>query len=325
MFTMRFDMRAPAFGAPRADLYRAAIEMTAWAEEKGALGVQVCEHHRSADGYLPAPLILASALAARTKKLPIQVAALIVPLHDPVALAEQMAVLDLVSGGRVAYVVAIGYVPAEYAMFGQEMKGRGARLEESVRVMQRLWAGEEFEYQGRRVKVTPPPHTPGGPALMLGGGVAATARRAARLGLGILAMGSDPNIEAIYREACKAEGRAPGLCINPTPGVPLSVFVSRDPDAVWKKWGPHLLHDAQAYAEWMGDDIESATKSTAPTVEALRAENGNYRILSPDEAVAEIRKNGRVMLQPLCGGMPIDYAWESLETLARDVLPRVGA
>ena len=325
MFTMRFDMRAPAFGAPRADLYRAALEMAAWGEENGCLGLQVCEHHRSADGYLPAPLILASAFAARTKKIPIQVAALILPLHDPVEMAEQMAVLDLVSAGRVAYVVAIGYVPAEYAMFGREMKGRGKRLEESVSVMKRLWAGEEFEYEGRRVKVTPPPHTPGGPAMMLGGGVPATARRAAKLGLGVLGMGGDPNFEKIYQEACRAEGREPGLCINPTPGVPLSVFVSRDPDAAWKKWGPHLLHDAQAYAEWMGDDIESATKSLAPSVEALRAENGNYQILSPDEAVAAIRKNGALMLQPLCGGMPIEYAWESLETIARDVLPRVRA
>lgn len=323
MFTMRLDMRAPAFGAPRADLYRAALEMAEWGEKNGCAGVQVCEHHRSADGYLPAPLILASAIAARTKTLPIQVAALIVPLHDPVELAEQMAVLDLVSGGRVAYVLAIGYVPAEYAMFGREMKGRGKRLEESVRVMQRLWKGEEFDYEGRRVKVTPLPHTPGGPFLMIGGGVAAVAKRAARLGLGALAMGNDPNFEAIYRDACRAEGREPGICINPKPGIPLSVFVSRDPEAAWKKWGPHLLHDAQAYAEWMGDDIESATKSTAPTVEALRAENGNYQIVTPDQAVELIRKNGTLMLQPLCGGMPIEYAWESLETLARDVLPRV--
>ena len=59
MFTMRFDMRAPDFGAPRADLYRAAIEMAAWAEDKGCAAVQVCEHHRSKDGYLPAPMILA--------------------------------------------------------------------------------------------------------------------------------------------------------------------------------------------------------------------------------------------------------------------------
>jgi hypothetical protein len=75
----------------------------------------------------------------------------------------------------------------------------------------------------------------------------------------------------------------------------------------------------------MGDDIESATKSTAPSVEALRAEHGNYQIVTPDEAVELIRKHGSLMLQPLCGGMPIEYAWESLETLARDVLPRVKA
>ena len=119
MFMMRLDMRAPDFGAPKADLYRAAIEMAVWAEEKGCVAVQVCEHHRSQDGYLPAPMILASAIAARTKTLPIQVAALIVPLHDPVELAEQMAVLDIIAAGRVGFVVAIGYVPAEYAMFGR--------------------------------------------------------------------------------------------------------------------------------------------------------------------------------------------------------------
>ncbi|MEZ4289642.1 MAG: LLM class flavin-dependent oxidoreductase [Myxococcota bacterium] len=189
--------------------------------------------------------------------------------------------------------------------------------------MQRLWAGEEFEYQGRPVKVTPLPHTPGGPAMMMGGGVAATARRAARLGMGMLAMGNDPNLETIYAEACRAEGREPGICINPTPGAAMSAFVAKDPDEAWAKWGPHLLHDAQAYAEWMGDDIGSATKSIAGSVEALRAENGNYRIFSVDEAVEEIRKNGVMMTQPLCGGMPIDYAWESLETLVREVLPRV--
>jgi alkanesulfonate monooxygenase SsuD/methylene tetrahydromethanopterin reductase-like flavin-dependent oxidoreductase (luciferase family) len=323
MFTMRFDMRAPDFGAPKADLYRAALEMASWGEENGCMAVQVCEHHRSKDGYLPAPMILASAIAARTKTLPIQVAALIVPLHDPVSLAEQMAVLDIVAAGRVNFVVAIGYVAYEYAMFGREMKGRGARLEESVRVMQRLWAGEEFEYEGRPVKVTPLPHTPGGPTLFMGGGIAATAHRAARLGLGMLAMGTDPNLETIYKEACEAEGIEPGLCINPTSGAPMSAFVARDPDEAWAKWGPHLLHDAQAYAEWMGESISAATKSIAGSVEELRAENGNYRIFSVDEAIEEVRSNGVVMTQPLCGGMPIDYAWESLETLVQDVLPKV--
>ena len=323
MFTMRFDMRAPDFGAPRADLYKAALEMAEWGESRGCVAIQVCEHHRSRDGYLPAPMIMASAIAARTKTTPVQVAALIVPLHDPVELAEQMAVLDIVSSGRVSYVVAIGYVPAEYAQFGREMKGRGKRLEESVRVMQRLWRGEEFEYEGRAVKVTPLPHSPGGPVLMMGGGVAVTAKRAARLGLGMVAMGTDPNLETIYQEACKAEGIEPGMCLNPVSGAPMSAFVARDPDQAWAKWGPHLLHDAQAYAEWMGDDIDSATKSIASSVEELRAEKGNYQILSVDEAVSEIRESGILLTQPLCGGMPIDYAWESLTTIVDDVLPQV--
>jgi alkanesulfonate monooxygenase SsuD/methylene tetrahydromethanopterin reductase-like flavin-dependent oxidoreductase (luciferase family) len=323
MYTLRFDMRAPDFGAPGADLYRAAIEMVAWGEEHGCMSVQVCEHHRSEDGYLPTPMILASAMAARTKRLPIQIAALIVPLHDPVELAEQMAVLDLISAGRVSYVVAIGYVEAEYSMFGRALKGRGQRLEECIHVMRRAWSGEEFEFEDRVVRVTPLPLTEGGPMMLMGGGVAASARRAARLGMGMIAMGSDPNLETIYREACEAEGRTPGLCINPEPGLAMSAFVSRDPDEAWAKWGPHLLHDARAYAAWMGDGIDSATKSVATSVEELRAAKGSYRIFSPDEAVAEIKNHGALFMQPLCGGLPIDYAWESLETLARDVLPRL--
>jgi hypothetical protein len=73
----------------------------------------------------------------------------------------------------------------------------------------------------------------------------------------------------------------------------------------------------------MGDDRDSATKSIASSVEELRAEKGNYQILSVDEAVSEIRESGILLTQPLCGGMPIDYAWESLTTIVDDVLPQV--
>jgi alkanesulfonate monooxygenase SsuD/methylene tetrahydromethanopterin reductase-like flavin-dependent oxidoreductase (luciferase family) len=204
----------------------------------------------------------------------------------------------------------------------REMKGRGKRMEECLEVMQRAWRGEEFEYEGRPVKVTPAPFTPGGPPLLMGGGTPVTARRAARFGMGMLAMG-DPDLERVYLEACKEAGTQPGLFVNPEAGTPNSAFVARDPDEAWAKWGPHLLHDAQAYAEWMGDDIDASSKSIAATVEALRAEDGNYRIFSVDEAVAEIEKRGHIGLQPLCGGLPPEYAWESLETLVTDVLPRV--
>ena len=88
MFTLRFDMRAKDGSGSAPDLYAAAIEMAAFAEQHGAAAVVVCEHHASPDGYLPTPLLLASALAARTTRIPIQVAALLVPLHDPIELAE---------------------------------------------------------------------------------------------------------------------------------------------------------------------------------------------------------------------------------------------
>ncbi len=320
MFTLRFDMRAKDGPGSAPDLYAAALEMAAWAEEHGAAAVVVSEHHASADGYLPAPLVLASAIAARTTRIPIQVGALLVPLHDPIELAEQMAVLDLISRGRVSYVCAVGYRPEEYAMFGRDMKRRGRRMEESLAVLRRAWTGEPFAYEGRPVCVTPRPATPGGPLLWMGGNSEAVVRRAAKLGMGMLTQGGDPKLEEIYRVACAEHGTRPQLFLNPTRDVPTSCFVAENPERAWRELGPYLLHDAQMYAAWMGES-DAISKSTAADVEALRRENGAYRILTPEQAVALIRKNGMLMLQPLCGGLPPKLAWPSLELLAAKVLP----
>ena len=322
MFTLRFDMRAKDGPGSAADLYATAIEMAVFCEQHGGAAVVVSEHHASPDGYLPAPLVLASAIAARTKRLPIQVAALLVPLHDPIELAEQMAVLDLISGGRVSYVCAVGYRREEYAMFGRDMKRRGRRIEESIAVMRRAWSGEPFTYEGRPVRVTPRPATPGGPVLMMGGGSEVAVRRAARLGLGMVTQGGDPALERIYREACAEHGQKPQLFLHPSGDVPMSCFVAEDLDRAWRELGPYLLHDAQMYAAWMGEG-HAVSKSVATSVTALRAESGAYRIFTPEQAVAQIRRNGLLMLQPLCGGLPPKLAWPSLELLAERVLPAV--
>jgi alkanesulfonate monooxygenase SsuD/methylene tetrahydromethanopterin reductase-like flavin-dependent oxidoreductase (luciferase family) len=253
MFMLRFDMRAKDGPASAADLYAAAVEMAAWGEAQGAITAAVSEHHASPDGYLPAPLVLASAIAARTTRLPIQVAALLVPLHDPIALAEQMAVLDLLSRGRVSYVCAVGYRPEEYAMFGRDFRTRGRRIEESLGVLRRAWTGEPFEYQGRPVCVTPRPATPGGPVLFMGGNSPAAVRRAARLGMGMLTQGGDASLEKLYRDTCTEYGTTPQLFMNPTGDAPMSSFVAEDPDRAWRELGPYLLHDAQMYAAWMGE------------------------------------------------------------------------
>lgn len=320
MFLLRFDMRAPDFGAPTTDLYAAALEMAVWAEERGCLQIVVSEHHGSPDGYLPSPLILAAAIAGRTSRIPIQIGALIVPLHDPIRLAEEMAVLDIVSGGRVSYVTAVGYVPEEFAMAGVALEGRGRRMDDCLEVMRKAWTGEPFEHAGRRVRVTPKPSTPGGPLLWMGGNSRAAARRAARFDMGLLAQGLNPELVDIYAAECARLGRTPKACINPPSSMVTSAFIAEDPDRAWAEYGPHLLHDARMYASWLGD-AASVSKSMATSVEELRAQKGAYQIFTPEQAVAYVRANGVLLLQPLCGGLPPEIAWRSLELLDAKVLP----
>lgn len=323
MYLMRFDMRAPAFSSANSqELYRAALEMAVWGEEHDCVQIVISEHHGSEDGYLPSPLILASAMAGRTKSIEIQVGALIVPLYDPLRLAEDMAVLDLVSGGRVSYATGVGYLEAEFARLDIPFKERGKRMDESLEAMRSAWTGEPFEYRGRTVRVTPKPGSPGGPRMLMGGNTRVAARRAARFGMGMMSQGLNPNLESIYREECERLGVEPGICLNPQAGLVMTSFVSEDPDRAWAEIGPHMLHDAQMYAKWLGGTI-SVSKSTAQSVDELRAQKGAYQIYTPDEAVAYVKKNHILMLQPLCGGLPPKVAWASLELIADKVLPRL--
>ena len=163
MFTLRFDMRAPDWAGPAADLYGAAIDMCEWAETRGAALAVLSEHHGADDGHLPAPLTLASAIAARTRTLAILLAAVAIPLWDPVRLAEEMSVLDLISRGRVWYAFGVGHRHEEYEHFGADMATRGRVADEMLAVLGPMVRGEVVEYRGRRVRVTPPCATDGGP------------------------------------------------------------------------------------------------------------------------------------------------------------------
>ena len=144
------------------------------------------EHHAAVDGHLPSPLILASAIAARTKVLNILVAAAVLPLYHPVRLAEDIAVLDNLSKGRVTYVFGIGHRPEEYEHIGVNPRHRGRIADDQLALILELLKGEPVDLDGRRVHVTPVPSTPGGPRLMIAGGTAAAARRAGRHGLGFM-------------------------------------------------------------------------------------------------------------------------------------------
>src|SRR5262249_60340246 len=158
----------------------------------------VAEHHGVDDGSLPAPLTLAAAIAGRTRRININIAALLVPLHDPVRLAEELAVLDLASGSRVGFVAGLGYREEEFAMAGVDRKARGRLLEEYVQVLRQAWTGEPFEWHGRTIRVTPRPCSE--PLMLVGGSTAAAARRAARLRLGFFPAIGDAHLADVYHD-----------------------------------------------------------------------------------------------------------------------------
>ncbi|OIJ65939.1 LLM class flavin-dependent oxidoreductase [Streptomyces mangrovisoli] len=309
-------------GAGRASLsarYRAALEMAAYADEHGITTVQTEEHHGVADNWLPSPFVFAGAVFGATRRIAVTVSAVIGPLHDPLRLAEEVAVLDLLSGGRLVTVAGIGYRPEEYALFDVEWKRRGRLQDELLETVLKAWTGEEFTYRGRRVLITPRPFTEPHPLLLVGGSSKAAARRAARLGLPFFPSAHLPELEAYYKEQLLEHGTE-GWTMMPAAETPL-LNVAEDPDLVWERYGGHLLHEARTYAAWQSGGIHSAVRSAATTVAELR-EEGVYRVLTPDECVA--LGHDSYVLHPLAGGMPVAEGWRSLRLFAEEVLPRLG-
>jgi alkanesulfonate monooxygenase SsuD/methylene tetrahydromethanopterin reductase-like flavin-dependent oxidoreductase (luciferase family) len=319
MYTLRFDMRAPGWAGPAADLYAAAIDMCAWAETRGAVLAVLSEHHGTDDGHLPAPLMLASAIAARTRSLAILLAAVTIPLWDPVRLAEEMSVLDLISRGRVSYAFGVGHRAQEYAQFGVDMATRGRVADEILAVLGPLVRGESVQYRGRTVRVTPPCGSPGGPMVLIAGGSKTAARRAGAFGLGFVSQTDLPGLKEFYEEQCRAHGHEPGMIQFPVRGAPTAAFVAENEQATDEAWdvlGPYLLHDAVMAASYRPHDDSVASITRADSVTALRAEGGPYRIFASDEATEYVRGGRPLPLHPLCGGVPPDVAWPYLERAA---------
>lgn len=323
-FTARYDLRCPPGLAqtPREDLYAAALAQAAYCDEHGFDALVLSEHHGVDDGYLPSPVVLASAFAAVTSSVRITIAALLAPLYDPLRLAEDIAVLDNISMGRTGFVFGLGYRPDEYAMFDRPWKGRGDYIERCVSTVLKAWTGEPFEYEGRTVCVTPTPLSKPRPLTFYGGVSEAAAKRAARLGLDFFPQVRDPGLADIYRAECEALGHKPGIVFMPSPG-PGTVFCARDPDGFWDEYGKHLLYEARVYDSWQGQHT-SAVRDRSASVEEMR-KAGVYVVLSPEELIDQIRSGeiAGVTTHPLCGGLPPDGAWENLKLLAEVVLPAV--
>ena len=319
LFGLRFDFRNPAIaGTTMAERYAAALDMAEWADGLGCVNITVSEHHGSPDGYLPSPLPMLAAMAARTTNVRFLVGASIAPFHDPLSLAEEMVVLDHLSQGRIDLIVAGGYVHEEFAMFDVPMRERGMRVTETVATLKAAFTGQPFEYRGRRVHVTPGPFRPGGPAITLGGSSEAAARRAAHIADGFIP--SVPEVWAFYRDEVRALGRPdPG----PSPiGENRVVALAEDPEGGWEQMAPFFLHETNAYGAWQAQDDIASPFHTVRDGDQLRA-TGQYQVMTPEQFVVEQKAAPVpfVLFHPLCGGMPIELAWSSLLLFERHVLP----
>ena len=312
-----FDMRVPDFCAatPR-EMYAAALDMIAYADEQGIDKVDFQEHHQSPDGYNPQPFLLACAAAARTKKIALVVGAVILPFHDPVQVAEQIAVGDLISGGRMYTVLAGGYSPKEFAAFRVSLKDRARLMEEGFDIILRALSGERFMDTDREVFVRPLPSRDPREIVYGGGGSPASARRAARFGLSMWPM--NDSIIPPYEEECRKLGKEPGKYIRGSK----SVYVTDDPERGWAEVGPHVLHYVRSYAAW--SESEGTSKSPMhgmDSLEKVRAA-GIINVVTPDEAV-EIGMNNAIVVQPLMGGLKPELGWKCLKMYVTKVLPRI--
>ena len=320
--TLVYDMRAPAFGAKATDLYEAALDQVAWADEMGFDFVGLGEHHAAEDGYDPSPLLLVSAMAARSKRIRLRTSVLLAPFYDPIKLAEDAAVAQIISAGRLVLGIGAGYRPAEFAMFGRDLANRWQTLGDVCKLLRLAWKGEPFEWQGRPCHVTPAPDPP--PPILLGGSSAAAARRAAHIADGWFPP-LDPRLWKPYREECLKLGKCdPGPC---KVLGPIFTHVSKTPEADWESIAPHAAHCARSYAEWT---VEAYGRAAGPfsagvDMEDLRR-SGAYQVLGPEEAIRMIRGLGpdrTFILTPLLGGLDPGLSWRGLRLFEDEVWPYV--
>ncbi len=317
---LRYDLRAPTISVGTERLYAAALEQCRWADTRGFHGVQLSEHHGSDDAYLPSPLVMAGAIGACTRNLRISIAALVLPLHDPLRVAEDVAVADLISGGRIELVIAAGYVESEFEMFGQTLAGRVSRVEDGIAVLEKAWTGEPFSYRGKRVRVLPRPVQRPRPPLILGGSSKPAARRAARIADGF--MPALPNLWDTYREEKIKLGEDPG----PVGRMgPMFLHVAEDPDEAWALIAPHALHEMNAYGRWMTDAGTAGPYQPIEDADTLRA-SGMYRVVTPEQCVELARSlgsDGTLLFHPLMGGLSPELGEASLELVVSRVLPKL--
>jgi alkanesulfonate monooxygenase SsuD/methylene tetrahydromethanopterin reductase-like flavin-dependent oxidoreductase (luciferase family) len=328
-FGLWYDFRNPSGSAGSFEaLYRASLEQIGWAEDLGFDSVWLTEHHFCDDGYTPSPLVLAAAIGERTRRMRIGTNLLLLPLADPVRVAEDAAALSILTNGRFDLGVGLGYRQLEFDHFGRKLSQRPSLMEEGVAILRQAWSGEPVRFAGKRfrvdgLRVTP---TPGiAPRLFMGGMAEPAIARAARLADGFLSTGGIGH--DLYVAALESLGkpRASGAICAGHWGI-----IAADPEAEVARIGPHVLYQSNQYIAWGAFGPPDQVPLFADAATAIR--DGLYELLDAEAAVASLTR----MLQDYpeiidvhfwarFPGEPVESGSARIEYIARHVLPRVRA
>jgi alkanesulfonate monooxygenase SsuD/methylene tetrahydromethanopterin reductase-like flavin-dependent oxidoreductase (luciferase family) len=312
---LRFTFAAPHDDpSARRDRIRAALQLSQWGEARGLTGISVDEHHATGHGWSCNPILAASFFLTGTERLIASADCALGPLWDPVRLAEDIALVDTMSGGRLIVTIGLGYRPTEYEMFGKAFEHRGRLMDQLIETVLTLWSG-----------MTPGPLTRPHPPIFVGGSVRATAERAAKYKLPLSLPNFRPDLAEHYRTLCKANGHTPMVLMPPAESRGI-VFLHEDPDRAWAELGEHILWEARVYSAWSEGHAPSFMHipDEVRSIDDVRS-TGRYRFMTPEELLDDIGRNPRepVVLHPLIGEMPIDEAWKSVQLLTDRVLPQL--
>ncbi len=327
-FGLWYDFRNPEpWKRPFSRLYDDYLDQIAQAESQGFGSVWLTEHHFCDDGYTPSPLVLAAAIGARTKTMRIGTNLMILPLHNPIRIAEDAATLSLLTGGRFDLGVGIGYRDDEFRAFGRELKFRPSLMEEAIEIIRRAWDGRPIDFEGKRFsvghqKISPQPET--APRLLLGGMSEPAIDRAARIGDGFLStggIGQDMYVAALERHGKQADG---AIIAGHW------AIIAPDPAAEAERVGPHVLYQANEYIRW-GAFGPPETTPLFPDAKAA-IENGLYELWDADMAVDKLGalldaypQIRDIHFWAQFPGEPLEQGQRRLDYIAEKVLPRLRA
>lgn len=240
-----------------AELYKEMLDEISTADQMGFDSAWLTEHHFLADGYCPSLMVTAGAIAARTRNIRIGTGVLLIPLHDPVRIAEDAAVVDLISEGRLILGLGLGYRKEEFDGFGRALKERKGRIEESLDIFARAWADGKFSHNGKYyrlkdVNITPKPVQQPIP-IWIGAFTEPAIRRAARIGapLYVPAIGVIPIIKALFgmhSSMLEEYGHNPDEIEKP---LVREMYISdKKSDDAWEDIKEHVTYTAKGYASW---------------------------------------------------------------------------